>query len=447
MLKRLNHFHAYDWLGHFYYASGGSSDSFPGKLTYKAETGLILEFFHQTSIHAKKNDLVYGVLQNGELCTLFYARPSDSLGYHYGKVSISQGKYRFDFGVFGRHILESDTFEGIWADFTNFQEFCHPQGFKHLAKLSTQPIQSDKKGRIEVSVNNNASLQFVGRDLANNFYSANPAAMAALEEAFQAVEKKYPNEIDLRTDIGWVLEVRDKTGLNVKEAIAHASAIEGLLSLLLFKAVRRTEVTLMSRAQEPGFEGKHHALPLLISMFNMDAHKASVVTEEIVHFHSPITLANFNLAKAILTWLENKESFELFVGIINSSFGRFSQHEIYAEIILLLVQIEAISIGRGYTKAGEKYSSTLGHYGNAALLERLCSILLAKDIKDLGVKLSDLRAEIAHVGRTQVLLKRLGLGQILTIMLALRTVIASHIYALIGVEPGKIDDFQKKFLF
>lgn len=447
MLKRLNHFHSYDWLGHFYYASADPSDSFPGKLTYKAETGLALEFFHPTSVHAKKDDLVYGVLENGELCTLFYARSSDSLGYHYGKVSISQGKYRFDLGVFGKHILESDTFGGIWTDFTNFQEFCHPQGFKHLAKLSTDPIQKEKKGGVEISVNNNASLRLVGRSLVNHFHSANPAAITALEDAFKSVEQKYPNEIDLRTDIGWVLELRDKAGLNVKEAVAYASAIEGLLSLLLFRAVRRTEITLMLPAGEPELEGKHHALPLLISMFNMDAHKASVATSEIVHFHSHITLANFNLASAIFIWLENKESFELFSGIVNNSFGRFTQHEVYAEIILLLVQIEAISISRGHTKAMDKYSSTLSHYGNAELLEILRNILSAKDINDLGVKLSDLRAEIAHVGKTPVLLKRLEIGAILTIMFALRTIIASHIYTLIGVEPEKIDDFQKKSLF
>ncbi len=161
-MSKYDHFEKYEWIGLFWAESdcieketpieSESYIDFPGKLSYDIENGVQLEFMCPMGRRIKKSRHIYGALENGEKCTLFGNFDPDRFGFHSGEISIYKAKITFESVVFGIHITTEEKFDGISMDFTNFQEFCHPQGFRDWAQYSEEPIFKESHEDIEISL-------------------------------------------------------------------------------------------------------------------------------------------------------------------------------------------------------------------------------------------------------------------------------------------------------
>lgn len=168
-MKKYDHFEKHEWIGLFLAESdclkkennieSESHIEFPGKLSYSIENGVQLDFMCPMGRKIKKSLYIYGALENGEKCTLFGNFDPQTFGFHSGEVSIYKAKIIFESVIFGIHITTEEKFDGISIDFTNFQEFCHPQGFRDLAQYSEEPIFKENHEDIEISLVNKAKFK------------------------------------------------------------------------------------------------------------------------------------------------------------------------------------------------------------------------------------------------------------------------------------------------
>ncbi|WP_155416629.1 hypothetical protein [Burkholderia vietnamiensis] len=442
MSKIYNHFQTYEWLGLFW--TPNKEIEFPGKLTYTPENGLALEFMCGAGAKFDKTTYLYGVVATGEKVTIFGDFNSAYFGYHFGEVSIYQGNPKFHTAVFGAHVEPDDKFSGFTLDLTNFQEFCHPQGWKGLAKYSNQPLFQGRADDLSISIVNTGKFSFLGKAAENLFFCENDQVTEKISQAILEISRQHENEQILqRKDIGWELWIEAERGVSYSEVMGNIGKLENLLSLLIFSPVRRTEASILVADQQG--DGKFRRLPFLSSLFDMSKHKIEVLQREISHFHQAITpRAAKNFSEIISNWFANFDGFQSFVPQIANRFGRYHEHELRASVVLNLTQLEAISRYLGCNGEKDKYDLPLKTYDKTHIREILKFSLGIDDVDKIGKKLSEMRGEIAHVGRPIKLLAKIGTRGLLKISRCLEVVITSHIYEKLGVPEANIVEFQKK---
>ena len=173
----------------------------------------------------------------------------------------------------------------------------------------------------------------------------------------------------------------------------------------------------------------------------MDRSKVEFLNMKLSHMMLPITATNSKITEIYAKWLEAENGFELFTATIANDFGKVHRHELYAEIVLTLTQLESISYSLG-GKANEKYTRAFNKYGCAELMSSIKQYFSISDDEQLGKCLTDLRAEIAHVGKPVKHLKNISFPELYGIAKCIGIVIASHIYQKLGIGKREIEKFQ-----
>jgi len=415
---------------------------FPGKLVYTPEDGITLEFMCSAGQKFGKSSYIYGALATGEKCTLLGDFDSAHFGFHFGEISIYKGKPKFYAAIFGVHTTPDEKFPGFSLDITNFQEFCHPQGWKHLAKYSTEPLFKSKIDNLEISIINTGKFSYLGKNLENLFHCENKDVVEKISKAiFEISQEHKDEEILQRKDIGWELWGESSIEMCYSEISKNILLLEHLIALLIFSPVRRTDASILRRSNE--VEGKFERLPLLTSLFDISKHKIEVIQREISNFHQAITPRTINnFSEVISNWFKEYDAYQSFVSQIANRFGRYHDHELRALIVLHLVQLEAISISLGNHK--DKYNFPLEKYDKTNIRDLIGSIFELNDNTKIGENLSRLRGEIAHLAASSKILSKIGPMGLLKISRCLEIIIASHIYERLEIPSANIAEFQRK---
>lgn len=451
-MKKYDHFEEYEWIGLFWAEitpkeSEESIESkdymeFPGKLTYSIENGVQLSFLCPAGNKVKRSKYIHGALENGEKCTLFGDFNPDGFGFHFGEISIYKAKITFNSAIFGVHTTTEEKFDGISLDLTNFQEFCHPQGFLDWAKYSEKPIFSEDHGDIEISLVNSAKFKSLEFNVDTLFHCRNEEADLEIKSAIKEIIEKYKSEeILTRTDIGWELLLKNKNGLNIYEATKNTLLIEQFLSLLIFSPTRRTTLNILKRSDEQPDRFKY--LSTLTSLFDISKYKEKVLKKDLSHMHLPINGRNINFGKTIKKWFMEHEKFQMYAFSLSNKFGRTTEPEIRSEIIVNLAQIEAISHSLGKTKSSEKYDFPISHYDKGQISETLRRSLKLSGSEKIGTALSELRSDIAHFGRPITRSKKMSLSDLHTVQKCLSFIICSSIYDNLEIPEKNITAFQE----
>lgn len=448
-MKKYDHFEEYEWIGLFWAETipneSEISMEFPGKLTYSIENGVQLSFLYPAVKKIKKLKYIHGALENGEKCTLFGDFDPDRFGFHFGEISIYKAKITFNSVIFGIHTTTEDKFDGISLDLTNFQEFCHPQGFLDLAKYSEKPIFAEYHGDIEISLVNSAKFKQLEFNVDTLFHCRNEEAGLEIKNAIKEVIEKYKGEeILTRTDIGWELLLKNKNGLTIYEAMKNTLLIEQFLSLLIFSPTRRTRLNVLNRSDEQPDRFKY--LPTLTTLFDISKFKEKVLKANLSHMYLPINGRNIDFGKTIKNWFAEYEKFQMYAFSLSNKFGRTTEPEIRSEIIVNLAQIEAIANSLGKTKSNEKYDFPISHYDKGQIRETLRRSLKLSESEKIGAALSELRSEIAHFGRPITRIKKMSLSDLHTVQKCLSFIICSSIYEKLGIPEKNISAFQERHL-
>lgn len=251
--------------------------------------------------------------------------------------------------------------------------------------------------------------------------------------------QEYPDEsISKRTDIGWELVVKADAGMNYSEVNRYVSLFEKLMSILIFRPVRRAQVCILPIKDT--LKSSH--LPLLTSFFNMSKHKITNLQQGISNHIQPITLNKTeSFASIIRRWLITNDQYLLFATQISCRFDRQHEHDLMGLFLINLVQLEAIAIALGKHK--QKYSAPFEEYDYTKIKHIVTSVFELNDNSGIGHALGRLRAEIAHLAATDKTLSKVGTRGLSIINHCVELIIVSHIYTELGVEKNLIKSFQE----
>lgn len=441
MKKYYNHFENYEWTGMF--CNPDSDDKFCGKVTYTPEDGVLINLFCISQLKTKNFDCLYGILSTGDLCTLLGKFCVDGMKMNESAI-LHNGACSVYAMIFGEHVSNEQLFAGFSLDLTNFQEFCYPQGFKDWARFSEQPLLEIQVNGLNVSIRNTLNFSYLGSAVKNIFHCTNEVVAQRLVDSISEVMQEYPNEsISKRTDIGWELVVKADAGMNYSEVSRYISLFENLMSILIFRPVRRAQVYILPLDDTL----RSNCLPLLTSFFNMSKRKITALQKEISNYIQPITLGKVeNFANVILRWLLMNDQYLLFVTQISCRFDRQHEHELKGLFLINLVQLEATALALGKGTQKEKYSAPFERYDYTRINNVVMSVFELNDRSGIGQALGRLRAEIAHLAATDKTLSKIGTRGLLIVNHCVELIITSHIYTELGVEKGLIESFQESEL-
>jgi hypothetical protein len=439
MSKELHLFESHEWLGHFSYPDG--SFAFPGILKYSPENGVQLEYLCELRGDINRTPHLFGALENGKSCTLIGDFNPREGGLSVGSVSIYRGTWGFRYCIFGATVSPDALFSGIWVDFSHFQEFCFPQGFKATAPWQQEPLSLFRSDSVEIAIVQTANFDLAGSHYANIFHSDNKQLLADFESFMGSLKSKYPDDfLYARKDIKWLLRIRRLEGSVVGDLVKDIFSIANLLSLMLFYPVRPIEITVMQARAD----GKFDSLEMLMGIGNLNNETLEFFRREPSNFRMPIKMSNIDAGKVFGNWLKLSEGYDSFVPKIANDFGIRTDYQTRAEIVLLIAQLEKINqeLGGGY---GKRFEYPITHYGSTELTDLMRDALLLPNLsEDIGSKLSDLRGEIAHFGRPANLLHQLSAVQLMVVCRCMDLVIASHIYKQLGINDEIVGEFQKQ---
>lgn len=92
-----------------------------------------------------------------------------------------------------------------------------------------------------------------------------------------------------------------------------------------------------------------------------------------------------------------------------------------------------------------KYSLPIKHYGSNNLI-RCISETFNSSIENIGTNISDLRNELAHSDREKILMDKLDINHYIVICEALKLIVVTHVFHLIGIDLKIAHRYQDEFL-
>ena len=438
--RNYQHFQKAEWLGHFSYPD--NSFSFPGRLKYSPEGGVQLEYLCEMGAKIGRASYLVGALDSGKACILVGEFDPRKGGLSLGSIAIYRGTQGFRYCVFGTKEPPETTYRGIKADFSHFQEFCFPQGFKSTAPWSKDATKLFVIDSIEISLIQGANFELAGPQFSNVFHSDNTQLVLEVEAFMKGLRDKYPNDyLFARKDIHWYLQIQHATKATVHDLVKDVFSVANLLSLLHFYPVRPVEVFVIG----DGEDGRPVELEILMGIGGLNSEALDFFKREPSHFNMPITLKKINAGRVFENWWKYASGYESFVPKIVHDFGTRTEYELRSEIVLLLAQLEKINDEIGGDKSG-KFEFPIEHYGRSELLALIREALLVADACKVGPALSDLRNEIAHFGRPVKLLNRMSVNHLMVGCRCLDLIAASHIYKQLEISDEIIGEFQRHHL-
>ena len=428
------------WLGVFF-APDQYEKRFSGQIDYSPEHGVILSYLLTEHEKLAESNLVYGVLESGDRCTLVgkftpkYAGHSIKDG-----LSTRSGRAGFSCLLVGDFIAQDELFKKIYFSLTNLQEFFFPKGYKDLVKFSDKPLFILKTTYGELEVGNSASFNSLPKDITAQIYSRNADALKELKELFDALEAKHPDShFMLKKDIAYRIRLKIDAGATVIGAYERISEIADLFAILIYGPVYPENVQILKKVEDG------HTLTIdVYPSLALNKRTMELCTEDRSHFHMPITKSNIDLSAIIQSWLANPKSHTTIVSSIQNETGFRDVHSLHGELVLYATQLESISHSMGI-KNDQKYDHPLSTFGSENIRKGIGAIFVKSGEADIGKAISDLRNEIAHVGKPKKLLLSLSMQDMITISQYLQMTIIGYILESLGVKKEVINNYQDKF--
>jgi len=433
------------WSGCFFSAEKGSEEMFSGEVSYSPENGVVLDYLLLEELKEEEKFWpIYGVLSTGELCTLV------GLHQHFVTGGLPQikdgfashpGSAHFSCLFIGAHIDEKMLINKINFSLTNLQEFFFPEGRKDFIRYLEKPLfeVETKYGNIEVG--NSATFNSIYLEKASSlFYNRNKQALDELQNCLVKINEKYSDSsFMLKKSISYQLRIKLSTGEKAGFIYKYISELSDLFSILLHCPIFPDEIKV--RLEEN--DGYNLPIKMYPSMM-LSKRVIEQSTKKRSHYHMPITRSNIDLASTIGKWLGISENYSTLVSSIQNETGYTNLHSIYGEFILYATQLEMIAHTES-PKNKEKYLYPIKKYTSKEVIKNIYILLAKIGEKDIGVFISSLRGELAHVGRPRKLLKKLSLNEITKLCQYMQMTVLGFTLTELGVEEEVIFEYQNKF--
>lgn len=116
----------------------------------------------------------------------------------------------------------------------------------------------------------------------------------------------------------------------------------------------------------------------------------------------------------------------------------------HGAVVLYATQIEGIHVEEHGPK-GRKYAYPIEKYASSILVELLKKRLCVTTLDAVTEGISDIRNEIAHVGKPAKLLKKLSNSDLSDIALCLELIVVGYVLRKLGVAAPVVMQYQEGF--
>lgn len=426
------------WRGQFFLPDS-YDQRFSGEISYTPEDGVILSYTLTDNNILEGEDVIYGILSEGKKCTLFshFQSRGESINFNNG-LATQSGQARFLFLAVGDFLDENEQFSRVIFSLTNLQEFFCAKGFLDSVVYTNTPICSADVELGKVKIYNSASLKFMRNSIKSHIYSQNPDAISELDLAFQEIKFKYPDAFfTLTQNLHYQVDFEFSPEISIHAVYKHISSFSNLFSLLIYNPVCPESIAIIKSNNE-----SYISMDIYPSML-IESGTKNLCIQECSHQLLAINQFSISFDNIISRWFQNPQDESPIVSSIQCETGFKTTHTTHGEIILYATQLESISHSEGEKR--KKYEYPLLKYGSQEIHEGLKKVFECSEISDVARSISDLRNEIAHVGRPKLWLKRLSLHGLANISQYLQLTIIGCILTELGVPKNVIDNYQKRY--
>lgn len=425
---------SYLWKGTFF-VPDEFEKRFSGSMSYSPEKGLHFECISIGSDLPKQSDVLHGVLDTGEPCSIFLSFKPEYFGLSINNnLQTRPAKISARLFIIGGHILTDTKVEYYSFTLTNFEELFFPAGHKPLIKYSPTPIYSvnTKYGEIKIVNSGKFSPQF---DIDTNIYSTDKKALQQLKDCYEEVQASNPKSFFmLKKDISYLCELNLTNADSIENAYSHIVDFAALIALLTYHPTYCNGLQIQ-------YADKKLKLDVIPHVY-INARTLDMIRSTPSHFDLPISNRTASLDDLIEKWSTSTRNSVIIASIQNETNFR-SEHQVHGEIMLYATQMENIAYADKQTS--KKYEYTLNKYASKCIVESLETILSVVGAKQLGIKIGDLRNEIAHVGKPKQLLLQMDQRQLMRIAGYMHLIVISYILEQLDVSKQLIENYQSAF--
>jgi len=431
-----------EWIGEFFLPDK-FENRFYGKVSSSPEKGVVLSYHITGRELPAESNILHGVLETGEKCTLVGKFSPAHSGMSFNKgLSTRNGKSGFYFLVLGDFLSEEEQFNEITFSLTSMQEFFFPKGFKDLEKYSEKPLFHIDTEYGEIEVGNNAHFSMLGNDITSQIYNSNSDALTELKDVFEKINTKHENSFFmLKKDISYAVTLKTHKECAIETLYEHLVDISNLFAILIYSPVYPESITLKHINKN---DDEQINVSTVYPSLVLETRTYNLCNKERSHFHMPITKSTTDLSKVIANWLENPKLFSAIVSSIQHETGFRDEHSLHGELVLYATHFESISHANKVDNS-IKYEYPVSKYGSEKIKHQLTRIFGAAGENSFGRGIGNLRNEIAHVGRPKSLLTSLSMRDMVEISQYLQVTILGYILSTLGIENGVIEKYQNEF--
>jgi hypothetical protein len=432
-------FEEHEFFGEFFHSEESYDARFSGKILYSTEKGLSLQYNIADSNVPNQCATLIGILDNGKKCTLIGPFDFNRGGHRWGSISTKHGKHGFPHLIIGSFVEAGTNFHHCRFTFHHMQEFFYPQGH-----ISSVPYKEGTLEKIEgngwnLELENRAACKDVTHDLVNLMITNESGSLEKFSDAFEEVKKCYPDEsFMLRNSLEFLFKYETESPKAASEIIIDINKISSLFSIFMNKPTFPDEVKLY-----PNEEPKN-SVSLLSSLY-LESRTVNLAKGSQSYFFMPINSEKVDLPKAISMWLELHEAYRVLSTTYQYETNYRTLHSAYSDIVLFATNIEAVAQDLNMPTS-DKYEGPINRYGSEELKKAIIDIFSNHNNEGLGKNISDLRNELAHVGRPKKLIKILNINDYVNVGRILKLVVVSHLLEKLGISQEVIHEYQNKLI-
>lgn len=427
------------WQGIFF-PPDKPEERFFGTLFYSVAEGLYLDYTILGADVPNIEGVLHGVLASGDAVTLFRSNnwPEPGLSFQYG-IHTRSGKAHFWAMYTGLHFENEPNLQKVDFTLSGLDEFIAPQGSTAHIPWSMGSIIAVKIPGGTLKIINVGKVQPLG-NISSVLINKNPHALAAVESNFKKVQAEFPKDLFvLKKEMHHAVRLEYDAPVTVMDALKRITDIAALFALLVRSPVHPRRIS-FDVTDSHGGKAQIFVFPATL----LDEATVRLALSKKNHHLMPITMQNSGLGPLLSAWLTEAANYQVLVSGLQHKTGYHTRHDIHGAIVLSVTQIEAISFEEGGPK-GQKFEYAINKYASSDVLALLKHHLGAGDVHGVGAGVSDIRNEIAHVGKPAKLLKKLTFRDLSDIAAGLELTVVGYVLRKLGVTESVVFQYQNDF--
>lgn len=427
---------SYEFFGEFFHSEDSYETRFPGRITYSPEGGLILHYNIADADIKFEYDHLIGVLDNGKKCTIIGPFNFRKSGLRLGGLTTRYGKHHIRYLVVGAFLEESAKFSYASFSINHMQEF-----FNDIDNLGFVPYQEEPLIRVcdnewSLTVTNRASFYDVTRQLKNLIRVEGENAKNIVYEALERLDEfSFSEQVYLRNTIEVVFEYESENQ-SIESMLSVMQAISSIFSMLVGTPSFPEKIIL----------GDNHSSEKLdiISDVALESGTVSLAKNKISHHQIPIGIKDMDFEEVLKKWISFRDKYQVISTVFDYETNYRTLHEAHCDIVLYATNLEAISYEAGKNKI--KYEYPVRNYSSPKLIGFFETLTSKAGCASIGEAISELRNEIAHVGKNKKIMGKLKIRDYVDFGQGMKLVIVSYLFEKLGISMDKIHRYQDRFL-